>query len=182
MDYSFRVLGIDYSTHSIDLVTLPFDDPEETLDDAEWRCVELLQQRRKRDELGEYGLRAALLVRDRLSGVLGWDSIALTFIEKPYSIGKATLAALSLVEGAIVASLPYLVRRSAVNDISAQEWKAAFVGRANASKSDVVARALELGLEPGLPQDAYDAAGIAWAGRAIQRADMDDARRWTGVA
>lgn len=156
-----RVLGIDYSTRSVDLVAIPYED--EGLEEAAWRSIDLLPPRRRPGEGG--GLRAALLVRERLPRLLGWDSIALSYIEQPYSQNRSTLAALSQVEGAIIASLPANVRRGAISEIPAQAWKRVLCGHADASKDDVRQRVEQLGLEPGLPQDVCDAAGIAWAAR-----------------
>ena len=162
-DVSVYVLGIDYSTASVDFVTIPFDD--DRLEDATWRTIKLLAPARA-GEAPSRAVNAALLVRERMAGLLGFDSIALTYLEKPFSQNRKTLAALSVIEGAIVASLPLDVRKGAVNEISAQEWKRILTGHANASKDAVRLCVETLGLEVGLPQDACDAAGMAWAARA----------------
>jgi Holliday junction resolvasome RuvABC endonuclease subunit len=111
-----------------------------------------------------------------MAGLLGFDSVALTYIEKPYSQNRRTLATLSAIQGAIVASLPNNVRRGVLNEISAHDWKRVLCGNANASKDAVRLVVEELGLERGLPQDACDAAGIAWAARAENQRAIDAAR------
>jgi Holliday junction resolvasome RuvABC endonuclease subunit len=160
-----RVVGIDYSVRSIDFVAIPYDtDEDESLDDARWRRVELPTESRV---VGERDLaRLAIAVRERLAGELGWDSVRLTFIEKPYNNRNGrTLATLSVLEGAIAASLPIHVRRGAVNELAVTEWKTLLCGHGHASKDEVRAHVERLGLPPGLSQDACDAAAIAWAGR-----------------
>jgi Holliday junction resolvasome RuvABC endonuclease subunit len=163
MDDDVRVLGIDYSTRSVDFVVIPFDG--ERLEDADWKAVALVHG----GEL-QHPVAAALQVRERLAGLLGWDSIALTYIEKPFSQNRRTLATLSVIEGAIIASLPLSVRKGALNEIDALSWKRVLTGHAKASKDDVRLCVEELGLERGLPQDACDAAGMAWAARAENQA------------
>jgi Holliday junction resolvasome RuvABC endonuclease subunit len=168
------VLGIDFSTRSADFVAIPYDDREELLDEAVWRTIEVLPNKRGPSD---DAIRAALNIRERLAGALPWDSVALTYIEEPWTQGRKTLRTLSMIEGAIVASLPLLIRRSSINAIKAQEWKRALTGRSDATKGDVRRHVEGLGLYPGLPQDAVDAAGIAWAARhenreAIARAEV----------
>lgn len=168
-----HVLGIDYSTASVDFVVVPFDD--ERLEDATWKGIRLLSSAREWE--GSTAVAAALLVRERMAGLLGWDSIGLTYIEKPYSQNRRTLAILSVIQGAIVASLPLQVRNGVVNELQATTWKKLVTGNGHATK-DAVRHCVEaLGLESGLPQDACDAAAIAWAGRhenqrAIERATL----------
>jgi Holliday junction resolvasome RuvABC endonuclease subunit len=158
-----RVLGIDYSTFGVDLVAVPYAGAD--LHEAVWRSVLLRTRSTSRQAGGQAAFRAALAVRDRLVGALDWSGIQLTYIEQPYSQNRQTLATLSLVQGAVIASLPLQVRQGAISQIATQDWKELLTGHAAASKEQVRARVEELGLERGLPQDACDAAGIAWAAR-----------------
>jgi Holliday junction resolvasome RuvABC endonuclease subunit len=155
-----RVVGIDYSVRAIDLVALPFDGID--LDDAVWRRVELGPER------GERGaFTAALRVRERLLVGFDWSGVQLVYVEDPMSVNLGTAKVLGRVCGAILASLPLTVRKGAtINAMPVQDWKRILCGSPNASKQQVRRRCEQLGfLQLGTGQDAFDAAGIAWAAR-----------------
>ena len=158
-----RVLGIDYSTRALDLVAVPFDG--EDLDDAVWRRIDLTGGERYD---GQGTFTAALRVRERLGHGFDWADVGLVYIEDPMSVSMATAKALGIVGGAIVASLPLHVRAGAVlNSIRPEDWKRVLCDSPHASKRTVRARVEALGfLQLGTGQDAFDAAGIAWAARA----------------
>lgn len=81
-------------------------------------------------------------------------------LEATLSRQRTAIAALSRVQGAILAMLPETIP---VYPLAVQAWKKATVGKSNASKPEVAAWAKTHGAPPGLVQDFYDAFSIAKA-------------------
>lgn len=96
-------------------------------------------------------------------------SVLAVGVEATYSKGYQVTAALSRVQGAILACLPVelVVVPIAANRTAPDGWKDATVGKTNASKAEVKAWAIEHGVPAGLVQDVYDAFCIARATRAL---------------
>ena len=157
-----RVAGIDFSTHSVDVAFLDYEADEVRL--------------RRVDVHAGDAFRAAMSLRGRFRSD-EWEDVLLVYVERPFSQSRRTVAALMRMQGAILASLPTDVTREArVNEISPQAWKQVLTGRAGASKDDVVNRLLELDFDlEGAHQDAWDALGIAWAGREENRRAVEAA-------
>lgn len=152
------ILGIDVSTHAIDLTYLD----EDTLA-ATWQRIELPQPAiapasRRIDQARaiRHGLRHEL---ERL------ETVHLAAIEDPASWrGGQAIKALGILTGAIYASLP---DRLTILPIRVAEWRTelgALTGLTVRSKEDVRLAVTVLGAAaPDWPQDAYDAYAIALA-------------------
>lgn len=164
-----RVAGIDVSSKSIDIVTIP-------LEEARDRPRELGYSRIELD--GEPALRAierASLAADWIPRGTFWDEICRVAIERPFAGiagGAHSVMVAHLVIGAILAALPERLRPPIL--IQPRSWRAKNGLRVDASKKDV--RAFVIGAHDGirrdLEQDAYDAVCIARACRRIELADI----------
>jgi Holliday junction resolvasome RuvABC endonuclease subunit len=178
-----RVLGIDFSTHAIDLVAVPWDG--DRLDDAVWQRIELGPVDRD-DQRERGGFLPSLRVHDRVLQRFDWDSIALVYIEDPMGVSIGAAKALGRISGAIAASLPARIRNDTnrVNPMRDNDWKRVLTGNPKASKATVRKRVEGLGfLRLGAGQDAFDAAGIAWAARhELQHPHRAAARGRAGMA
>lgn len=154
------VVGIDFSTHAVDLVTL-----DETDDTAIWERIPL-EGETAWDRLLDW----------RNITVAGWDDVFLAAIEFPTPDQRRVLAQM---QGAIVARIP---GRVPVWQFKPSEWRRACWLPGNASKGAVarfavlrwrnvpdVAAAVRL----QMPQDAYDAFCIAWAARELNRTALN---------
>jgi Holliday junction resolvasome RuvABC endonuclease subunit len=156
------IAGIDYSTHSIDVVLLDDD-----LDEARWF-------RRRVDDRGKGAIAAARRVRDVMPARGAWDDegVVAVGIEQPFSKGMDTIKALAMVKGALLACLPVDVP---IYEIAPTTWKKQFAGHGGATKAEVRALAIpffNLGIledvgRRSLPTDVTDALGIAYAARQI---------------
>jgi Holliday junction resolvasome RuvABC endonuclease subunit len=152
------VLGIDLSSHAIDLVLL-----DETTNHATWHFVDL-------------GAGTALDRLRRIPAVMpkqSWyDDIYLAAIEAPYGRGHTgTLAKLSRVFGAIAATLPQALE---VWEVTPGQWRKTLGLPGNAPKSEIREAIWKLPDGPsftglhendGPTQDALDAYAIAYYAR-----------------
>lgn len=158
-------VGIDYD--SFDIYTVVVDEDTGTFESL------------NRAQLGAGpgdSFDRARRVRDQLPVPGRWRDagVIAAGIEATLSRERRSIAALSRVQGAILACLP---RDLLVLPLTAQEWKRDTVGRSNASKADVAAWAQAHGMGPALKQDYYDAFCIARAARRRyqERAERKDA-------
>ena len=167
-----RVIGVDFSVEAIDIVALPWDG--EDLIRSSWRRIELPDKRTR----GRGGIAACLRMRELVITAVDWGESRLIYVEDPMSVSIGTAKTLGRVGGAFIASLPYITRANAqVNVIDPQEWKRVLTGDAKAGKDKVRRYVEALGfLRLGAGQDAFDAAGIAWAARQENRAAISYAR------
>lgn len=179
--YAFRICGIDYSTKAIDLVTINYDDHEYGLE-HQWRHIDLGNRGKRR----ELEFTADLNVRSRLPGMVDWDEIRLVYIEKPpVGLNQDTLWKLSTIAGAIRASVPrWIVAEGSLLWSHPSTWRHTMgVDLSGRPKSEEIKRrvrrrAIQLGFDPpDAPLDAYEAFGIAWAGRRQNELDVTRARR-----
>lgn len=178
--YAFRVCGIDYSTRAIDVVTLNYD-AGEWGNEASWRHIDLSSPT-KQDEF-----TADLRVRNRLRAMVDWDEVRLIYVEKPpVGINPDTLWKLSAIAGAIRSSVPSYIRaEGSLLWSNPSSWRSTFgvdlTGRPRSQeiKRRVRKRAVQLGFDPGpdAPMDAFEAFGIAWAGRRQNEQDIARAAR-----
>ncbi len=150
------VAGIDFSGKAVDVVLL-----DETTPDAQWHRFELL------DATPHDACRN---LRHALPSWGWWEqqNVYLACLEAPRGQHiRAYLWTLPLF-GAILDRLPPRDRLE-VWSMPPAEWKKPFTGNGNAAKELVKARCVELGFgdAPDIPQDAYDAYGIAWAAREL---------------
>jgi Holliday junction resolvasome RuvABC endonuclease subunit len=145
-----KVAGVDFSTKGFDVVTVPL--------------MGRIRMEWFRGVLVEAGgaFRAAELVRGELDEAVSWKGVSVVYLEKPFSQSGATIAGLSLIEGAILASLPEGI---VANEIPAQEWKRLLLGKPSASKEEVEQHLRGLGLGELPDEHAWDALGIACAAR-----------------
>lgn len=151
-----RVLGIDYSSRSVDLVYL-----DETTDAARWHSIPL--------PLGV--VAGARAVREEYAWSANLEEVYLIAIEDAYSAGRVTAKGLGRVCGAILASLPSTFPREHVWIMRPDEWKLTCGLSGKARKLQVAEWARERfaaidGIELW-SQDALDALCIAYAAREI---------------
>ena len=156
------VAGIDFSTHAVDVVLLPW---EEDTDGARWIHVELRGTGAREEMRWFY---ACLRVPSGLSERIEWRQVAMCAIEKPVGPGSRRLLPLM---GAIAHAVP---PASAPAPIPPQQWKLLFCDDGRASKEDVADRARSLDFPADWPQDAYDALGVAWAWRMRVREAVEE--------
>lgn len=128
-------------------------------------------------------LERARRLPDLLPGRGAWAAggVVAIGIEATLSRQRQTVAALSRVQGALLACLPrdvdlYPLKVNTLKD----GWKVLTVGKTNATKPQVKAWALAHGAPAGLVQDFYDAFAIASATRSIIAATQ--AARTEGAA
>jgi len=144
-----NVAGIDFSTHSVDLVKLPLAGPA----DPEHVYVAV------RDSSS---LEAARNWRDYwpLASFGDWfDDVAVAYIERPYGVGES-IHKLMRMQGAILAQLPTGL---VVDELAPWEWRKLNGLPGNASKHHV---ALYVD-QDSWTQDRCDAYCIALAGRLL---------------
>jgi hypothetical protein len=156
---SRMIAGVDFSSRAIDVVLL-----EDDSDRAEWHRFELT---------GGTPFERARSLRGCFPTRSWWDDhgVYLLGIEDPHSRFPHVAKALGISCGAVAALLP---RDLCVIATPPKEWKRVFCGNANANK-DAVVNAVPLdSLWSGcsiptldIPQDAFDAYGIAYAVRKL---------------
>jgi len=148
-----NVAGIDFSTHAVDIVKLGFDS-----DQATWDRFDLV---------GERALERVCSAVTHVPRGSYWDDCALVAIERPYGPGRDILFHLHVAVGCVTAALPDRLRPPWM--LHPAEWRKACGMAGNASKDDV--RDFAWTWAPLLwdrpPQDALDAACIAYAARAL---------------
>lgn len=152
-----RFAGIDFNTHTVDLVTIDLDG----LEPPRWHRYMLI---------GETAFDRARNVRDAMPARTGYadEGVALVAVEKPFSRQFNSASALSRVQGAILACLPNDIE---VLELSANEWRDA-LGLSRAGKKDELKAAAARyawarGARIDWPIDATDAYCIAAAAIAI---------------
>jgi Holliday junction resolvasome RuvABC endonuclease subunit len=155
------IAGFDFSTKAIDCVLL-----DDEADRATWHRMRL--DFRKMDSFEK-----ARAVRDVMPARGKWldEGVVAVGIERPFG-HASTVTVLVRIQGAILACLPSSVP---VYELGQATWKKRFVGKGGATKDEVRERAWPLltqGIVDGslYPQDAADAAGIAYAARQIHDA------------
>lgn len=144
-----RVVGIDFSSHAIDLVSLDYDSYYPT----EWRRYEL----RGRDAF-ERTRYVSSAIPHRHSSY--WDTVAAVGIEHP--AGHHGTQALLRIQGAVLACIPLSIL---VEPWPPAKWRKATHLAGNATKADVAQASINNLGEPDWPQDAHDAHLIALATR-----------------
>lgn len=141
------VLGIDVSSHAIDLVLL-----DEETNAGSWHHLKL-QGKTSFDRL-----RKVPLVMPKWSFYEDMG-VYLIAIEGPKTRFMPSAAALFPVYGAVISCLP---RRLQVWDVHPTAWRQGLGLPGNAKKDACAARAVELGAQPEWAvQDAYDAYSVA---------------------
>ena len=155
-----KVAGIDFSTESVDVVTLELD-----TDRAAWAHFPLD---------GARGIDRARQVRDRLPARSAWNDAGVIRIavEKPFSRSMRSENALIRIQGAILACLPAEIP---VVEFAPVTWKSTALGKghAHADKREVAAFVAERWTDAGFfTQDAADAYAIAWAARTQELPDQ----------
>lgn len=183
-------VGVDLSTHFVDLVRLNEDD-----DRAEWVRVPLVGENaidRARSYRGDkvefcaWGKQPDGTVQFYSEW---WDDVILCALEDP--AGRGDTRKIARVQGVVIATIPSRVQ---VWTLQPAEWRKACGMSGNASKSAVAAwvyhKRLPEFLIPGFrgigghqkyrpydewPQDAHDAYAIAYAARAINQTQEEAA-------
>jgi hypothetical protein len=144
-----NVLGIDFSSHAVDLVLA-----DENRDRAEWLRVDLI---------GGKAFDRTREVRQSMPAA-GWytdHGVYLIALERPFSSSRND--AIRLVQGAVLACLP---RRIEVWEVTQQQWKPrlGLKQREKPTVADLQRAYPDLTIDAGWPQDALDAAAMAfWA-------------------
>lgn len=159
------IAGLDFSTKAVDIVLLNEDN-----DQAEWtRCPVY-------DPRGP--LYAAESVRRMLPPPSWWEDngVYMVGIEDPQSRFPHVAKALGMIAGAVASTLPFGLT---VLQLRPQEWKRELCGEAKADKALVASVAAGRILMAGgqcddWAQDAFDAYGVAFAARAINRRAIED--------
>lgn len=146
-----NIAGIDYSTHAIDIVTIPHDGPEP----PEWHTFPLQ---------GDNAFDRARDIANELHGrnSLFWDEILAVGIEHP--AGHHGTGHLLRIQGAILSCIP---ARMLVQPLAPARWRH-LAGLKGSSSKDQIRAASELLLPFGVhfdTQDAHDAHLIAIATR-----------------
>ena len=160
-----RVVGIDLSSHAIDLVAI-----SENANLAEWTRVNLN---------GHDAWQRTRTVRQTMPPATFWDDVYLAAIERPFGASRRGQAVLMRVEGAILASIPAQVE---VWEVQPQTWKAAlgYTGRGKPGLLDFPPFDLDAHnggeWEGGvIGQDALDALGVALYARNLNAAGIAQA-------
>jgi hypothetical protein len=145
------VVGIDLSSHAIDLVQL-----NENNDHATWHNIILT------------GLSAWDRTRTVPSGMktIDWANVYLAAIEKPFGPSRLAQSVLMRIQGAILASIPF---RIPVWEVTPEEWKR-HLSLPRTRKPLMSDLAVIRGCEGRWSQDARDAAGIALYARDVNAA------------
>lgn len=144
------VVGIDLSSHYIDLIRL-----DETHPHAEWTRIRLD---------GGSSWDRTRRIPQRMPRHTWWDTCYLTAIERPYGPSRRAQAVLMRVQGAVLASIPAAVQ---VWEVAPDEWKRP-LGIKTSEKPTLEQfpgiRLTRFGCVDELAQDALDALGVAlWA-------------------
>jgi hypothetical protein len=151
--YSFRIVGIDYSTRFVDFVFLDYDDGS-----AEWQRVDLGARGK--------GFNSALQAARAVRSLISWDRVEIVVIEEPAGTNHRTTFLLGMVAGQVTAVIP---ERITVNYMSPSVWRPLFGIPAHGPdrKRRARERAIQLGFDPGplTPDDAYEAFALAWVMR-----------------
>lgn len=162
------VIGIDLSSHAIDLVRL-----DELDNHAEWLRVDLA---------GASAWDRTRMVKQTMPSASWWDEVYLCAVEQPFGMSRRAQSVLMRVQGAVLASIPQSIETWEVN---VADWKKQLgLGTKKPTFSDLQAvmpgLLLEwrrLGVTTGfaaiplaealkdVPQDALDALAIAYYAR-----------------
>lgn len=162
-----HVLGIDVSSHAIDMVKL-----DETSNRAEWTRHELK---------GKTAFDRLRQVPAAMPLASFYDDVYLTAIETPKTRFMPSAAALFPVYGAVIAHLP---ARMLVWDVHPKTWRHALGLPGNATKEQVAAAVNAILIDtPGMggfgyiawEQDAKDAYGVALYARDTNRRGIEAA-------
>lgn len=151
------IAGIDFSTKAIDVVLIADEGHQ-----AEWHRFQIPKHQLFTAERARAVLAAA--------PARGWwedNGVWLVGIEQPMSRFAHTAKSLGLVAGALISRLP---RGLPVIETQPEEWQRMFCDPGEKVCKESIARASRRWLGPpayGWPQDAHDAAGIAWTVREL---------------
>lgn len=174
-----RIFGIDYDTYQITVVELDLDDPDYiahwVVGDAKKRSTTTKKFEVKRADERFYDLHRDFirLVQSRKISAhhdLGDSDVVFAFVEEPVAVpgGVNTTIRQSAVWGAI----RLVLREEGVRCVSVNvsTWKKEALLNGRATKDEIKDWAVAVfGLPADLPQDVYDAAGIAAAARKVMR-------------
>ena len=149
-----RVCGIDYSSHAVDLVTVPLDgDGPPSWDRFMLTGADAFERTRHVSQV-MFGAHHSF-----------WDGLIAVGIEHP--AGRYGTGPLMRLQGAILSCIP---ARMLVEPLPPGKWRKLAGMAGNAPKDDVKIRSIRLALQGGevtmgWPQDAHDAHLIALATR-----------------
>lgn len=145
------VVGIDFSSHSIELVRL-----DENQDRADWRSIALT---------GDNAWQRIRSIRERMPASTWWSEIYLCAIERPFA--RSRNDSVRLAEGAVLACIPHQLETW---EIAPQTWKAHL--RIPAKTKPSWADLPDDLYEPDWSQDARDALAIALYARDVNAAGI----------
>lgn len=151
-----RIVGVDFSVKSLDVVSLHLDVPE-----PRWLHVPC-----------HGSFRSSRDMLDLVPPHSWWADVALCAVEKPMSQQRNSISALMRMQGAILASIPHQID---VWEIPPHEWKKECGLAGNAKKIDVAVWALDHGADLEWSQDACDALAIATAALRINTRGLEAA-------
>lgn len=143
------MVGIDYSTHSVDLVSVELEGGR-----AVWAHAALA---------GDDAFDRLRSVAGAMPRASAWDDTLAVGIEEPQGVSQGTRAKLKAVQGAIVACLP---SRLLVHPFGPSEWRRLVGLPGSATKAGIALFVHDdLRASPHWPQDACDAFCLALAVR-----------------
>lgn len=149
-----HVLGIDVSSHAIDLIRL-----DETSTAAEWTRLDLGDEKVPAFER----CRQVQCVMPQASF---YEDVYLIAIERPKTHSFISAAAQFPVFGAVLACLPYAIETW---DVSPGDWRKGIGLKGNAKKDECARAVNDLGApsDTSWPQDAFDAFAVAYYAREL---------------
>lgn len=155
-----NTLGIDISSHAIDLVLLNEND-----NTSAWTRLELD---------GGNSFDRTRDVPNVMPGTSWYEKhgVYLVAVERPFGASRKGQDIVRLIEGAVVACIP---RHLALWEVTPSEWKQALGVSGNAKKEEAALRVIELAdmIDLTWPQDAYDAWAAAHWARETNRALLE---------
>jgi hypothetical protein len=158
-----RVVGIDFKSDAVDLVTLDID-----ADEPRWLHIPCGANSNQDNDSFE----TARAMRELLPIGHWWDDVVLIAVEKPFSQSRRSISALMRVQGAVLASVPF---RITAWEIPPGEWRKEIGLKGNAPKEEVALWALDHGADMDWSQDACDALAIATAALRINTRGLEEA-------
>ena len=154
-------IGIDLSTHAVDLVKLDEDTYR-----AEWYRVPLVGESAI-DRARSYYEERWKYLKHSYEVEFIWDDVIVCALEDPHGAGRSAVSKIMRVQGVVLATIPARVQ---VWTFAPGEWRNLCGLAGNASKENVREWALDVWGDPPYPdppQDACDAYCIAYAARAL---------------
>lgn len=159
-----RIFGIDYDTYQITVFELDLDDPDHA---EHFVCGDPKKRAKTAKQIDArlYDLRD-----DFKRLVLSRWPVAFAYVEEPVAVPHGVNT--TIRQSAVWAAIRLVMNDKGVRCVSVNvsTWKKEALLNGRATKDEIKDWAVAVfGLPPNLPQDVYDAAGIAAAARKTMR-------------